>query len=129
MDNLPNKLKVIQSFNIHLAFFWKITAWKVSIFGVILVPISRIWTEYGEIHCIFPYSVRMRENADQNTDTSYAVNFFPDSSFYNNRRTWMLLIFKENVSHRRQISLLILREFKWINQHLITPKSGGIEIN
>ena len=27
---------------------------------------SRIWTEYGEILCIPPYSVRMRENADQN---------------------------------------------------------------
>ena len=27
---------------------------------------SRIWTEYGEIRSISPYSVRMRENADQN---------------------------------------------------------------
>ena len=27
---------------------------------------SRIRTEYGEIRSIFPYSVRMRENADQN---------------------------------------------------------------
>ena len=27
---------------------------------------SRIWTEYGEIGSISPYSVRMRENADQN---------------------------------------------------------------
>ena len=27
---------------------------------------SRIWTEYGEIRSIFPYSVRMRENANQN---------------------------------------------------------------
>ena len=27
---------------------------------------SRIWTEYGEILCISPYSVQMRENADQN---------------------------------------------------------------
>ena len=26
---------------------------------------SRIWTEYGEILRISPYSVRMRENADQ----------------------------------------------------------------
>ena len=30
--------------------------------GVILVRISRIWTECGEI----PYSIRMRENMDQN---------------------------------------------------------------
>ena len=27
---------------------------------------SGIQTEYGEILCTFPYSVRMRENADQN---------------------------------------------------------------
>ena len=27
---------------------------------------SQIWTEYGEILRISPYSVRMRENADQN---------------------------------------------------------------
>ena len=27
---------------------------------------SRIWTEYGEIRSISPYSVRMRENRDQN---------------------------------------------------------------
>ena len=28
--------------------------------------ISRIRTEYWEIHRIFPYSVQMRENTDQN---------------------------------------------------------------
>ena len=42
----------------------------MSVFGVILVRIfpafSRIRTEYGEILRISPYSVRMRENADQN---------------------------------------------------------------
>ena len=27
---------------------------------------SRIWTEYGEIRSVSTYSVRMRENADQN---------------------------------------------------------------
>ena len=27
---------------------------------------SFIWTEYGEIRNISPYSVQMRENADQN---------------------------------------------------------------
>ena len=36
------------------------------VFGVILVRISRIWTEYGEILRISLYSVWMRENADQN---------------------------------------------------------------
>ena len=33
----------------------------------------RIRTEYGKIGSISPYSVRMWENADQNTDTFYAV--------------------------------------------------------
>ena len=28
---------------------------------------SRIWTEYEKIVCISPYSVRMRENANQNS--------------------------------------------------------------
>ena len=28
--------------------------------------LSRIWTEYGEIRSISPYSKRLRENADQN---------------------------------------------------------------
>ena len=27
---------------------------------------SRLWTEYGDILRISPYSVRMRENTDQN---------------------------------------------------------------
>ena len=42
----------------------------MSIFGVILVLIfpafCRIWTEYGEILRMSPYSVRIRENMDQN---------------------------------------------------------------
>ena len=56
----------------------------MPVFGVILIrifpAISRIWTEYGEIKIISPYSVRMRENAGKmrtritpNTDTFYAV--------------------------------------------------------
>ena len=60
------------------------TLWKVSVFGVILVRIfpafSRIWTEYGEIPSISPYSVRILENAGKmrtrttpNTDTFYTV--------------------------------------------------------
>ena len=40
-----------------------ISALKVPVFGVILV---RIWTEYGDILRISPYSVRMRINTDQN---------------------------------------------------------------
>ena len=60
------------------------TAWKVSLFRVILVRIfpafSRIRTEYGEILRISPYSVLMRENAGKvrtritpNTETFYTV--------------------------------------------------------
>ena len=37
----------------------------MSVFGVFLVFIFRMWTEYGEIRRISPYSVRMRENKDQ----------------------------------------------------------------
>ena len=43
-----------------------VTAWKVPIFRVILVRISCIRTENGEILRIYPYSVRMRENKDPN---------------------------------------------------------------
>ena len=46
--------------------FFEITTWKGFVYGVILVPISRIRTEYGEIIRISLYSVRMQENSDQN---------------------------------------------------------------
>ena len=39
---------------------------KLSVFGVILVPISSVRTKYGAIWSISPYSVRMRENRGQN---------------------------------------------------------------
>ena len=42
---------------------------------------SRIWTEYGEILRISPYSVRMREmraRITPNTDTIYTVSQHPD---------------------------------------------------
>ena len=32
-------------------------------------PFSHIWTEYGEIRSISPYSVRMRENGDQDNSS------------------------------------------------------------
>ena len=44
---------------------------------------SRIWTEYGEILCISPYSVgKMRTRLIPNTDTFYAVIRVIMSSFY-----------------------------------------------
>ena len=39
---------------------------KEGFFWVILVRNSHIRTEYGEILRIFPYSVQIRENVDQN---------------------------------------------------------------
>ena len=45
------------------------TAQNVPVFGVILVRIfptfPHIWTEYGEILRMSPYSVQMRENTEQ----------------------------------------------------------------
>ena len=37
----------------------------MSVFGVFLVRISRIWTDYGDLQSRSPYSVRMRYNTDQ----------------------------------------------------------------
>ena len=48
-----------------LAEYPLFTVWKVIVFGVFLVHISRIRPEYGEIRIIFPYSVQMRENTNQ----------------------------------------------------------------
>ena len=42
-----------------------IIAWKVPVFRVFWSVFSRIRIEYGEIRSISPYSVRMRENTDQ----------------------------------------------------------------
>ena len=75
----PTLMFNISSFNL-------VPAKKVFVFGVILVPIfltfTRIWTEYGGILRISPYSVQMRQNAGkmrtrrtQNTDTYYAVSW------------------------------------------------------
>ena len=45
-----------------------LTAWKVPVFGVILVHIfpHSDWIRKDTLRKISPYSVRMRENADQN---------------------------------------------------------------
>ena len=42
------------------------TAWKCTYSELFWSAFYPIWTEYGEIICICPYSVGMRENADQN---------------------------------------------------------------
>ena len=65
-----HSFKLFNSFESSCSgFFWNFlkvnTVWKVSALGVILILISRTRTEYGEILCISPYSVHMRENTDQ----------------------------------------------------------------
>ena len=42
---------------------------------------SRIWTEYGEIRSISPYSVQMRENARKNADQNSKYGLFLRSEF------------------------------------------------
>ena len=45
---------------------------------------SRIRTEYGEVRSISPYSVRMRENADQNNS---GYEYFSRNKCYSDLRT------------------------------------------
>ena len=45
----------------------KYTAWKVSVFGVVLVRIFSIRTDYGDLLSKSPYWVRMMQNSDQKT--------------------------------------------------------------
>ena len=61
------RLKCCPLFPIHLLFFASLcnTVWKVSIFGVFLVFFSHIQTEYWDLLCKSPYSVRIPENTDQ----------------------------------------------------------------
>ena len=65
-------------------FSVRATAWKVTLpekcpYSDLLWPaFSCIRTEYGEILRISPYSVRMRENADQNN--SEYVHFLHNMS-------------------------------------------------
>ena len=57
---------------ILVAIVFRVTAWKVSVFGVFLVRIFPHLDWILEIVRISPYSVEMRENTDQktlNTDT------------------------------------------------------------
>ena len=57
-----NDKKLILTGNLVIVL---ITAWKVSVFLVFLSVFSRIWTEYGEIRSISPYSVWMRKKTNQ----------------------------------------------------------------
>ena len=50
---------------------------------------SHIWTEYGEIRSISPYSVQMRENADQN---NYEYGHFSRSDGLKKRLHFFALV-------------------------------------
>ena len=49
---------------------------------------SRIWIEYGEMQSICLYSVRMRENADQ--DNSEYRHFLRSVSDSENSKNWLV---------------------------------------
>ena len=56
------------------SIFWNFyTVWKVFVFGILLVRIFRIWTEYGEIH-IQSKCGKIRTRKTPNTDTFHAVS-------------------------------------------------------
>ena len=63
----------------------------MSVLRVFMVCISHIWTEYEEIPSIFPCSVWMRENADQNN--SECGHFLRDEHYYNNEFAWSSSLF------------------------------------
>ena len=53
---------------------------------------SRIWTEYGEILRISPYSVRMRENTDQNNSEygQFSRSCCPYTANYGSKKTCII---------------------------------------
>ena len=68
---------------------------------------SRIRTEYEEILHISPYSVRMRENADQNNskygpfEVFYPVNIPHAIQFQSNPKfLWRNVILRSNIAHQ-----------------------------
>ena len=85
---------------------------KVFVYGVILVRIfpafSLIRTKYGEILCISPYSVRMRENAGKmltritpNMDTFYVVIFSAvQISSGKSKCSWVFMLHKYMCVHK-----------------------------
>ena len=79
-DNLPSITLL------HHCTVVSSTAWKESVFGVILSVISRIWTECKEIFRISPYSVRMGENKDQKK--SEYGHFLRSAEFFTRNQFW-----------------------------------------
>ena len=97
------------------AFFlesnWILTAWKVSVFRVMLVRIFRIRAEYVAILRISPYSVRMRNNTDQNnSELEKLENHFsialPSASYFSG----FTLLAPKPFSYDWKIFLIF---FKW----------------
>ena len=94
----------------------------MSVFGVILVRIFRILTEYGEIWSI--YSVQMRENTDQNnskTDTFYAVKTtvcsdIPFNNILHHIETRQKTCNADELSDLYMMQVLVKTNF-WTNTH------------
>ena len=59
--------------------FWQPLRKKCPHSELLWSVFSRIRTEYGEIICIYPYSVRMRENKDRN---NYEYGHFSRSVYW-----------------------------------------------
>ena len=59
-----------------------------SLYTRVRIRNSLIWTKYGEIICISPYSVQMRKNADQ--FNSECGHFLRSDSLEN--RSWTVAI-------------------------------------
>ena len=58
--------KFFSGFSVCMTVYRGLHCVKSAVFGLSLAAFSRIWTVYGEILFISPYSIRMRENTDQN---------------------------------------------------------------
>ena len=84
-----------------LTLYIPLTAWKVSVFGVILSVFSRIRTKYRKILRISLYSVRMRWNTDQKNSK---YGHFLRSGFFLNWLCFLKLQLVDLASSHRQTS-------------------------
>ena len=88
---------------------------------------SRIWTEYGEIRSISPYSVRMQENAGKmrtrttpNTDTFYVVFMIKKCCFFN----WIYFKFELHYLRCVKSKSLLLK----FTMGLVTKSIGFLQV-
>ena len=77
--------KWTSNLNFNVQLFWKSKnhfqcVKSVQLQSFLWSVFSRMWTEYREILCISPYSVRMQENTDQKKLCMWTL--FPQCLFY-----------------------------------------------